>query len=82
MHKAIDAINLPANLRSKSAAERIPIIEIRNHQLHPMNILILLPANYSTLDQPFQTWTLRIISQVHIVANMKLQSFAINPMAK
>ena len=41
-----------------------------------MNILTQLPANYSTLHQPFQTWTLRIISQVHIVAN-----FGINPMA-
>ena len=46
-----------------------------------MNILTLLPANYSNLHQPFQTWTLRIISQVHIVANVKLQGFVINPMA-
>ena len=44
------------------------------------NQLTLLPENYSILHKFFQAWTLRIISQVHVVTNVKLQSFAINPM--
>ena len=82
MNKAIDAIIFPVILRSESVAKEFQSTsEIRNHQLYQMNILTLLPANYSTLHQPFQTWTLRITSQVHIVANVKPQSFAVNPMA-
>ena len=52
LNKAVDAINLPALLRSTSVTDKIPVYF--SHQLCHMNTLALLPANYLTLHQPFQ----------------------------
>ena len=56
-NKAVDAISLPALLRSTSVTDKIPVYldkEIKSHQLCHMNTLALLPANYLTFHQPFQ----------------------------
>ena len=45
LNKSVNAINLPALLRSAS---------VTDNQLCQMNTLALLPANYLTLHQPFQ----------------------------
>ena len=56
LNKAVDAINLPALLRSKSVTDKIPVyFRDKSHQLCHMNTLALLPLNYLTLHQPFQT---------------------------
>ena len=55
LNKAIDAINLPALLRSTSVIDKFQFtLEIKSHQLCHMNTLALLPAKYLTLHQPFQ----------------------------
>ena len=55
LNKAVDAINLPALLRSTSVTDKIPAtLKIKSHQLYHMNTLALFPENYLTLHQPFQ----------------------------
>ena len=55
LNKAVDAINLPALLRSTSVTNKFQFtLEIKSHQLCHMNTLTLLPANYLTFHQPFQ----------------------------
>ena len=55
LNKAVDAINLPALLRSTSVTDKFQsTLEIKSHQLCHMNTQALLPANYLTLHQPFQ----------------------------
>ena len=56
LNKAVDAINLPALLRSTSVTltKFQFTLEIKSHQLCHMNTLALLPANYLTFQQPFQ----------------------------
>ena len=62
LNKAVDAINLPALLRSTSVTDKIPvyfrdkeppIVSYEYTSCH-MNTLALLPANYLTLHQSFQ----------------------------
>ena len=56
LNKAVDAINLPALLRSTSVTDKIPVyFRDKEPPIVSYNTLALLPANYLTLHQPFQT---------------------------
>ena len=82
LNKAVDAINLPALLRSTSVTEKIPVyLEIKSHQLCHMNTLALLPAKYLTLHQSFQVWMFLNISLIHKLASVRNPSSAMNHMA-
>ena len=80
LNKAVDAINLPALLRSTSVTDKIPVyFRDKEPPLYHTNILVLLPENYLTLHQPdLSNFN---ISLIHKLASVRNQSFAMNHMA-
>ena len=56
-------------------------LEIKSHQLCHMNTLALLPANYLTLQQPFQILMFLNIFLIHKFASVRNPSVAKNQKA-
>ena len=82
LNKAVDAINLPAILRSTSVTDKFQSsLEIKSHELCHLNILALLPESRLTLRQLFQSNVIVSDYLYHHLVSVKNLSFSMQLMA-